>query len=127
MSAQLHSVLDRELPHAANPADDVPNQLFALRLCLLLLQLLDFNQISEMFLCNELLQPKSNCCLVNELIIDHSEALGLLPYRLLVLVLVPGDDVLDLELLVDLESDHAMQRLVLLVSQTLDDGPVKFP
>ena len=80
-----------------------------------------------MFLCNELLQPKTDGCLVDELIIDHSEALGLLLHRLLVLVLVPGDDMLDLKLLVDFESDHAMQRPVLLVSQTFDDDSMKFP
>ena len=71
-----------------------------------------------MFLSNKLLQPQSNRCLIDEIVIEELEPIFLF-IDLREMVSVLGDDVIDLKSFEQFESDHAMQISVLDRNQLL--------
>ena len=77
-----------------------------------------------MFLSNKLLQPQTNRCLINQIIIEELEPILLL-IDLREMVSILGNDVIDLKSFEQFESDHAMQISVFSISKKLDRNLVQ--
>ena len=100
------------------------HELSSFLLCFIRPQLLQLDKILQMLLRNKLLQPQTNRCLINQIIIEELEPILLL-IDLREMVSILGNDVIDLKSFEQFESDHAMQISVFSISKKLDRNLVQ--